>query len=106
MDQDCLSHANPLTGYSAKKGQIVDASIVSGPKQRNGRDENDQIKQGAVPKDWKAATKRQKGTDASWTKKNGYGGHLKGKGRRHKKLTKWERQGNRTHSRVEHIGPF
>ena len=161
-------------GYTAKKGQIVDASIISAPKQRNSRDENQKIKQGEVPQDWKCAKKSQKDTDARWTIKGGkryygyknhisvdvknkfirsfavtnasvhdsnvfeellddsnssrdvyadsayrskdsikrleqkgYRGHLQRKGSRHKKLNEWEKQGNRTRSRircrVEHI---
>lgn len=161
-------------GYTAKKGQIVDASIISAPKQRNSRDENQKIKQGAIPNDWKAAKKCQKDTDARWTVKGGkshygyknhvsidvknkfirnyavtdasvhdsnvfedllddsnssrdvyadsayrskdsvkrlqqkgYREHIQRKGSRHKKLTRWEKQGNRTRSkirsRVEHI---
>ena len=162
------------SGYSAKKGQIVDASIISAPKQRNSRDENQKIKQSKTPEDWKPAKKRQKDTEARWTKKNGksyYGyknhisvdvkyklirnyavtdasvhdsnvfeellddanssrdvwvdsayrskesvkqlkkqgfrEHLQRKGSRNNKLTEWEKQGNRTRSkvrsRVEHI---
>lgn len=58
-------------GFSAKKGQIVDASIVAVPKQRNSRDENRSIKNGDVPGDWNAPKKRQKDTDARWVNKNG-----------------------------------
>lgn len=58
-------------GFSAKKGQIVDASIVASPKQRNSRDENKSIKDGNVPDDWSGNKKRQKDTDARWIKKNG-----------------------------------
>jgi IS5 family transposase len=58
-------------GFAAKKGQIVDASIVSVPKQRNSRDENKDIKNGNVPDDWSQNKKRQKDTDARWVKKNG-----------------------------------
>lgn len=58
-------------GFSAQKGQIVDASIVSVPRQRNTRDENKSIKKGQVPKDWSDSKKRQKDTDARWAKKNG-----------------------------------
>jgi IS5 family transposase len=58
-------------GFSAKKGQIVDASIVRAPRQRNSRDENKQIKQGQMPKGWTDAKKCQKDTDARWVKKNG-----------------------------------
>ena len=58
-------------GYAAKRGQIIDASIVSAPKQRNSREENSRIKQGTTPEDWQEAKKRQKDVDARWTKKNG-----------------------------------
>jgi IS5 family transposase len=58
-------------GFSARKGQIVDASIVPVPKQRNSREENKRIKQGEVPEDWSQQKKRQKDTDARWTQKNG-----------------------------------
>ena len=68
-------------GFSAKKGQIVDACIVSAPKQRNGRDEKAQIKQGETPEDWSEAKRRQKDIDARWTKKRkttyfGYKNHI------------------------------
>lgn len=58
-------------GFSAKKGQIVDASIISAPKQRNSREEKKIIKKGETPDDWSDNKKRQKYTDARWTKKNG-----------------------------------
>jgi IS5 family transposase len=57
-------------GFEARKGQIVDASIVNVPKQRNSRDENHQIKNGDRP-EWPENKKRQKDVDARWTKKNG-----------------------------------
>ena len=57
----------------ARKGQIIDASIVAAPRQRNSRKENAAIKQGNIPEDWsdKPAMKRQKDVDARWTKKHG-----------------------------------
>ena len=58
-------------GFAAKKGQIIDASIVQAPRQRNSRDENKQIKDGNPPEDWKPGKRRQKDVDARWTKKNG-----------------------------------
>ena len=58
-------------GFSARKGQIIDASIVEAPRQRNNREENRQIKEGQTPEDWSEQKKRQKDTDARWTKKNG-----------------------------------
>jgi IS5 family transposase len=70
-------------GYKAKKGQIVDASFVEAPRQRNSRDENKQIKEGLIPSRFKENqnVKSQKDTDARWTKKNnethfGYKNHV------------------------------
>src|SRR3990170_3303656 len=39
-------------GYIARGGQIVDASIVAAPRQRNTREENEAIKAGETPQDW------------------------------------------------------
>jgi len=58
-------------GFCARRGQIIDASIVEAPRQRNSREENRQIKAGQMPEDWSEQKKRQKDTDARWTKKNG-----------------------------------
>src|SRR4249919_310888 len=60
-------------GYIARGGQIVDATIVAVPRQRNTREENEAIKRGRPPKDWEAkpAKNRQKDKDARWTKKHG-----------------------------------
>ena len=58
-------------GYQAKQGQIVDASIVPVPIQRNSREENRRIKAGEVPEDWSEAKREQKDVQARWTKKNG-----------------------------------
>lgn len=59
------------SGFAAKRGQIIDASIVSAPKQRNSREENKRIKNGEIPKDWSQAKRRQKDTQAGWVKKMG-----------------------------------
>jgi IS5 family transposase len=59
------------SGFTARKGQIIDASIVSAPKQQNSREENAQIKQGEISPEWEEAKKRQKDTDARWIKRNG-----------------------------------
>ena len=40
------------------------------PMQRNSREENKQIKNGEQPEGWSKSKKRQKDTDAHWTKKN------------------------------------
>ena len=58
-------------GFMAMKGQIVDASIVNVPKQRNSREENARIKEGESPEGWSENKRRQKDVDARWTKKNG-----------------------------------
>ena len=60
-------------GYIARGGQILDASIVPVPKNRNTRDENKTIKSCEVPEDWenKPAMRSQKDVDARWTKKHG-----------------------------------
>ena len=41
-------------GYLARGGQIIDATIVSAPKQHNSRQDNETIKEGETPKDWKS----------------------------------------------------
>jgi IS5 family transposase len=60
-------------GYTARKGQIVDASFVEVPRQRNTRQENQTIKNGEVPDDWQSQPHKlsQKDTDARWTRKGG-----------------------------------
>lgn len=68
---DAFSEQLNSAGYIARKGQIVDASLIPVPIQRNSRDENQRIKQGEVPEDWSENKRRQKDTDARWTKKNG-----------------------------------
>ena len=54
-------------------GQIIDASIVPVPRQRNKREENATIKAGDTPEAWKEkpARLRRKDCDARWTRKNG-----------------------------------
>ena len=58
-------------GYLAKGGQIVDATIVAAPKQRNSDGEKADIKAGKIPEAWKdkPAKLRQKDRDARWTVK-------------------------------------
>src|SRR5215471_9865921 len=60
-------------GYIARGGQIIDATIIGAPKQRNTREENEAIKAGQTPEGWKdkPAKKAQKDGDAPWTKKHG-----------------------------------
>ncbi len=59
--------------YIPRQGQIVDASMVSAPRQRNSREDNAKLKQGETPEDWKdkPSMLRQKDVDARWTKKHG-----------------------------------
>lgn len=60
------------SGFVARKGQIVDATIVRVPTQRNTREENEAIKAGNPPvENWSDAKKCQKDTDARWTQKRG-----------------------------------
>jgi transposase, IS5 family len=56
-------------GYLAMGGQILDATIVPAPKQRNTDAEKAAIKEGRVPADWKPAKAAQKDRDARWTVK-------------------------------------
>ncbi len=61
------------SGYAAKGGQIIDATLIPVPIQRNSRDENQQIKHGEIPDGWADNLHKlaQKDTDARWTQKNG-----------------------------------
>jgi IS5 family transposase len=70
-------------GLMASGGQIIDASIIPVPKQRNNRKENAAIKAGETPRAWveDPAKLRQKDVDARWTVKNeqshyGYKNHV------------------------------
>ncbi len=83
-------------GFIARGGQIIDATIVSVPKQRNTREENETVKAGKTPADWekKPAKNQQKDKDARWTKKHGrsyygYKNHV-GIDRTHKLIRKWD----------------
>lgn len=79
-------------GFAARKGQILDASIVEVPKQRNSKEENQAIKSGDAP-GWPGNKQRQKDTDARWIKKNGvsyfgYKNHVS-TDVKHKLVRKW-----------------
>jgi transposase, IS5 family len=72
-------------GAQLKSGQIVDATFVPAPKQRNKREENALIKEGQTPAQWlEPEHKRklaQKDVDARWTSKGlerhyGYKNHV------------------------------
>jgi hypothetical protein len=58
-------------GYLAMGGQIIDATVVPAPKQRNTEDEKAAIKEGRIPERWKdtPAKIRQKDRDARWSVK-------------------------------------
>jgi IS5 family transposase len=58
-------------GFTAKRGQIVDASIVEVPIRRDSREINDKVKQGEEVSEWTPAARPQKDVDARWTRKNG-----------------------------------
>lgn len=73
---DRLNQALAEMGIELKSGQIIDATFVPVPIQRNGRDNNALIKAGAVPIQWGQDTEQpnklaHKDTDARWTKKGG-----------------------------------
>jgi transposase, IS5 family len=83
-------------GYIARGGQMVDATIVSVPKQRNSREDNETVKAGKTPEEWekKPAKNRQKDKDARWTKKHnksffGYKNHVNADAR-HKLIRRYE----------------
>ena len=73
MINGAISASAQDQGYLAMGGQIIDASIVAVPKQRNSREENARIKAGETPAGWedKPAKRRQKDVEARWTKKHG-----------------------------------
>ena len=60
-------------GLEARGGQIIDATLVPVPKQRNTREENKEIKADRLPDGWEDNPNRlqQKDLDARWVKKNG-----------------------------------
>ena len=76
-------------GLIKNDGVMVDATFVDAPKQRNSHDENQTIKEGKIPEEWKDKSNKkivhkvsQKDTDARWTKKRdethyGYKNHVK-----------------------------
>jgi len=73
-------------GIITHSGSIVDATFVDVPKQRNSKEENEEIKGGEIPKEWKKKKNRhkkaQKDVDARWATKNkerhyGYKNHVK-----------------------------
>jgi hypothetical protein len=61
------------SNITANSGSIIDASFEDKPRQRNSREENEQIKNGEVPGEWKKteneAKLRQKDIDADGQKR-------------------------------------
>jgi IS5 family transposase len=83
-------------GYLARGGQMIDATIVAVPKQRNSRDDNETVKSGQTPAEWEKnpAKLRQKDLDARWTKKHdrsffGYKNHVNADAK-HKLIRRYE----------------
>ena len=71
-------------GIITHTGTIIDATFVDAPRQRNSHSENEQVKNGKTPEEWKKNPHKlaQKDTNARWTKKNdethyGYKDHVK-----------------------------
>ena len=73
-------------GIITRSGSIVDAAFVEVPRQRNSKEENDEIRQGKIPAEWQSPQNcnklAQKDTDARWATKNkvrhyGYKDHIK-----------------------------
>ena len=58
-------------GLEARGGQIIDATLVPVPKQRNSREENKEIKANRLPDGWNDSPRRlqSKNLDARWVKK-------------------------------------
>jgi IS5 family transposase len=85
-------------GIITHSGSIVDATFVDVPRQRNRKEENQEIKEGKVPEGWEKEENRnkraQKDTDARWAIKNkevhyGYKDHIK-IDKKSKIITKYE----------------
>lgn len=68
---DRLDRAIQEAGYLPMGGQIIDATLVAAPRQRNSDGEKSAIKAGEIPEAWKdkPAKLRQKDRDARWTVK-------------------------------------
>lgn len=60
------------SGFIAMGGQIIDATIVAAPRQRNTEAEKKDITEGRIPEDWKKSRAKlaRKDRDARWTVKH------------------------------------
>jgi transposase, IS5 family len=67
----CFDAALRQAGFLAMGGQIIDASLVACPKQRNTDAEKQAIKEGRIPEAWTECPAKlaQKDRDARWTVK-------------------------------------
>ena len=68
-------------GFRAKKGQLIDATLVEVPRQQITEEERAELESDEVPEDWNEPVQRQKDTDARWTQKHkrsyfGYKNHI------------------------------
>ena len=56
------------SGYLAMSGQIVDATIISAPRQRMTQEQKEKVKEGEIPEKWKAKPSKlaQKDREARW----------------------------------------
>lgn len=64
---DMLMRRIKDAGYVSRKGQIVDASFVTAPQQRNTRDESKAIKEGNTPRGGKTSQMRLYGKKSGCT---------------------------------------
>lgn len=62
-------------GYIARKGQLIDASIVRALRKYFTSADKESLDRGEVPPDWSAAKRAPKDLDARWTKKHGKSYH-------------------------------
>lgn len=83
---DLFNEQLESAGLITHTGTIVDATFVEAPRQHNHHDENEDIKQGKIPEEWKKPENihklRRKDRDARWTRKGkefhfGYKDHVK-----------------------------
>ncbi|OGJ84601.1 MAG: hypothetical protein A2268_11265 [Candidatus Raymondbacteria bacterium RifOxyA12_full_50_37] len=75
-------------GFKAKKGQLIDATIIEVPRQKMTEEERKEVNDGKTPEAWekKPAQMSQKDRDARWTKKHnksyfGYKNHINADGK-------------------------
>ena len=103
----CFEAQLAAHGLKAQGGQMIDATFVEVPKQRNSREQNATIKAGGIPDAWQRddpATvnpRRQKNTDARWAKKGdetqyGYKNHINADAK-HKLIRAFEVTGAQVH---------